>query len=120
VAAADRLPPGEPLAVVSDEIGSPTFASDLAAALLALVEVTSGGLYHLVNEGRASRFEWATRVLARTRPDRSLRPISRTAFSRPSTAPAWGVLGSVRAPREARMRHWAEALDEYLTAASLP
>jgi dTDP-4-dehydrorhamnose reductase len=117
VAAADRLPPDEPLAVVSDEVGSPTFASDLAVALLALVEVTGGGLYHLVNEGRASRYEWATQVLARARPDRSLRPISRTAFSRPSRAPAWGVLGTERAPREAYMRHWTEAVDEYLATA---
>ena len=114
VAAADRLPQDEPLDVVSDEVGSPTFASDLAIGLIALVGVTSGGLYHLVNDGRASRFEWAKRVLGRTRPERALRAISRTTFTRPSKAPAWGVLGSDRVPREVVMRPWTEALDEYL------
>ena len=117
VAAADRLPPGAPLEVVSDEIGSPTFTSDLAQALLALVTSTNGGLYHLVNKGQASRFEWAERALAQARPERPLRPISRSAFSRPSRAPAWGVLDTGRSPRESGMRHWTEALDEYLAAA---
>jgi dTDP-4-dehydrorhamnose reductase len=114
IAAADRMPAGEPLNVVADEIGSPTYATDLAAALLALIDVTRGGLYHLVNDGRASRFEWAKRVLGRTRPERSLRAISRTSFSRASKAPAWGVLGSDRSPRAAAMRPWTEAMDEYL------
>ncbi|MGZ4612945.1 MAG: SDR family oxidoreductase, partial [Kineosporiaceae bacterium] len=37
LAAADRLPPGDALPVVADEVGSPTYAPDLAAALLDLI-----------------------------------------------------------------------------------
>ena len=51
-AASDRLPEGEPLPVVADEFGSPTYTLDLARAILDLVSLTDGGLYHLVNTGR--------------------------------------------------------------------
>ena len=51
--AADRLPEGEPLPVVADEFGSPTYTLDLARAILDLVSLTDGGIYHLVNTGGA-------------------------------------------------------------------
>ena len=114
LAASDRLPPGEPLSVVEDEIGSPTFARDLAEALLNLIDLTDGGQFHLVNNGRASRLDWAARLLGRLRPDRPLKPISRTAFSRPSKPPAWAVLESIAMPDHARLRHWTDATDAYL------
>ena len=75
-AASDRLPEGEPLPVVADEFGSPTYTLDLARAILDLVELTDGGSYHLVNTGGASRREWAERVLAVRRPGRATRPTS--------------------------------------------
>nr|MBA3644440.1 dTDP-4-dehydrorhamnose reductase [Chloroflexia bacterium] len=43
------------IAVVADEIGSPTFAGDLALALVDLARYQGSGIFHLVNEGRASR-----------------------------------------------------------------
>jgi len=114
-AAADRLPAGEPLPVVADEIGSPTLTADLAAAVLALLERTDGGLFHLVNTGSASRFDWARRVLAARRPDRTLRAISASEFQRASEPPAWGVLDTSRAAAAGvEMRPWQEALADYL------
>lgn len=117
VAAADRQPPGEPLPVVEDEIGSPTFTFDLATACLALLGATSGGTYHLVNGGTVSRLEWAEHVLARLRPGRAVRPISRQAFVRASDPPAWGVLDPSRAAAiGVTLRDWHDALDDYLGA----
>ena len=48
---------------VTDEIASPTWTGDLAAALLALVSTRRFGLYHLAGEGSCSRKEWAEEVL---------------------------------------------------------
>ena len=117
VAAADRLPAGEALPVVADEIGSPTYALDLARGCLDLLRGSPGGTFHLANSGAVSRLEWAGRVLARLRPGRALRPISRTEFVRPSDPAPWAVLDSARAASVGVvMRDWQGALDAYLGA----
>jgi len=116
-AASDRLPEGEPLPVVADEFGSPTYTLDLARAILALVSLTEGGVYHLVNGGGASRREWADRVLAVRRPGRATRPISAAEFTRASEPPPWGVLDTSRAAAAGvHLRSWRAALEDYLGA----
>lgn len=116
IAAADRLLPYEPLPVVSDEWGSPTYTRDLADAILALLKKSGGGVFHLVNPGAVTRQEWAMRVLARCRPQRRVVPISRNEFTRASRVPAWGVLDTARAQERAgvELRAWDEALSDYL------
>jgi dTDP-4-dehydrorhamnose reductase len=114
-AAADRLPEAEPLPVVADEFGSPTYTLDLARAILELVARTDGGTYHLTNGGAASRRDWADRILAVRRPGRSTRPISAADFTRASDPPRWGALDTSRAAAAGvRMRPWEAALAEYL------
>ncbi|MHB0856756.1 MAG: dTDP-4-dehydrorhamnose reductase [Anaerolineae bacterium] len=51
------------LSMVTDEIGSPTNAGDVAAALARLVRLPAYGTYHLPNSGVCSRYEWAREVL---------------------------------------------------------
>lgn len=115
VAAADRLPDGEPLPVVDDETGSPTLAADLAGAILDLVARTDGGTWHLVNAGSATRRGWAEAVLAVRRPGRPVRPISRRDFVRASDPPAWGVLDTSRAAAAGIvLRDWRAALAAHL------
>ena len=116
LAAADGLPPGQPLPVVVDEIGSPTYAPDLARAILDLLESAAADTYHLVNTGQASRAEWADAVLAACRGGAvPLRPISRTSFSRPSTPPARAVLDVTRSEKAGViMRSWRESFAEYV------
>jgi dTDP-4-dehydrorhamnose reductase len=114
-AAADRLPATEPLPVVADEVGSPTSTVDLAAAIFELVEASDGGLFHLANEGAVSRLTWAQAVLALRRPDRSVRPISRSEFQRASDPPPWGPLDPSRAAGlGVTMRPWQVALADHL------
>jgi dTDP-4-dehydrorhamnose reductase len=116
IAASDRLGDSEALPVVTDETGSPTFTHDLARAILDLVAASdSGGLFHLVNAGAATRFDWAEAVLQRCRPDRTLRPISSREFVRASVPPSWGVLDCTRATGYGvRLRDWRDALGDYL------
>lgn len=117
VAAADRLPPGEPLRVVDDEWGTPTATDDLAAAILDLITVTRGGRLHLSAPQPASRFDWARAVLAQVRPDRSLTPISRSAFQRASDPPPWGVLDASRAAAAGViLPDWRASLRRHLDA----
>ena len=116
LAAADRLPAGEPLRVVTDEVGSPTYAPDLAAAIVLLVAGAAPGAYHLANGGRASRADWARAVLAGCGRDREIDPIRQSDYVRPSRAPAWAVLDTGTAARAGvSLRDWQEALADYLS-----
>lgn len=51
------------VAVVTDEVGSPTYTADLAAGIVGLELAGGAGLYHLVGAGECSRFELATEAL---------------------------------------------------------
>jgi dTDP-4-dehydrorhamnose reductase len=115
LAAADRLAPGSALRVVTDEVGSPTYARDLATAVLDLVQAAPAETYHLAGAGHASRFEVARTAMERCRPGTSLEPISRQEFNRASNPPAWSVLDcSKAAAHGVTLRPWQEALSDYL------
>jgi dTDP-4-dehydrorhamnose reductase len=58
-----RAARGEPVRAASDQVGSPTYAPDLAEALATSVERGLSGLYHVANEGAASRFALAQAAL---------------------------------------------------------
>lgn len=114
LAASDRLPAGEPLRVVADEVGSPTFTCDLATAIVALLGAPAT-TYHLTNVGAASRAAWAERVLRWAGRQRSISPIPQREHERASRPPLWGVLDTSRANGVGvRLRPWVEALDDYL------
>jgi dTDP-4-dehydrorhamnose reductase len=114
LAAAARLPQGEPLRVVDDEYGRPTYAVDLATAILELIHKAPAGTYHLANEGQASRFDWAQHVLRQCEVERDLQPMSASEYQRASTPPGWGVLDTNAAARhDVYMRPWQDASVEY-------
>jgi dTDP-4-dehydrorhamnose reductase len=117
IAAADRLAPGESLAMVADESGRPTYSRDLAAALADLPQLAPAGVLHLANDGNATRYEWAERVLARCRPGTVMRPVSHAEYERAAAVPRWAVVDTSRAESIGlTLRPWTEALDEYLAA----
>ena len=84
------------LDVVDDQIGSPTWVRDLAAALIALgSSATPGGVLHYVNTGQASWCDLAREVFRLVGADPSrVRPVSSAQFPRPAPRPAWSVLGT--------------------------
>ena len=112
-AAADKV--DGPLRVVADEVGCPTYTPDLATAIFELVARTGGGVFHLVNEGSASRYEWARAVLDVRRPGREIAPITLADYARSSNPPPWGVLDTSKAAAAGVvLRPWQAALAEYL------
>jgi dTDP-4-dehydrorhamnose reductase len=100
----------EPLRVVSDEIGSPTFAPDLARAIAGLLaNERASGVLHVVNAGAVSRADWAREILRQAGVDQDVEEIASRAWPRASTPPAWAVLAS-----DVPLRPWSVALAEYL------
>jgi dTDP-4-dehydrorhamnose reductase len=106
--------------LVSDEFGSPTFAPDLANAVVSLLaKGAAAGTYHLVNGGMASRAGWARRVLASSNLVVPTQEVSQTEFVRASMPPSWGVLDPSKGAAEGVvLRAWQAALDDYLGAAA--
>jgi dTDP-4-dehydrorhamnose reductase len=115
---------GEPLRVVADEIGCPTYTRDVAEAMAELIgddALVSGAgaavtVHHLVNTGRASRAAWTREVLRATGIDVAIEEIPAAAWQRPSTPPRWAVLEPTALPSGAPMRPWTEAFADAVPA----
>ena len=109
------------LALVSDEIGTPTYAPDLAWAIVRLLAEAArpngrgfGGIHHVVNGGQASRAAWAREVLRLAGVDVVTSDVPSTTWPRPSTPPAWGVLQTTPLPG-GPLRDWRVALAEHMS-----
>lgn len=113
---AARAQSGEPLSVVVDEIGSPTYAEDLTDALIALIQTRRYGTYHLVNEGSASRYEFARHILDCHGLDQvSIAPLLQKHFDRPSTPPPYSPLRNFTAAQLGiKLRPWREAVKAFV------
>jgi dTDP-4-dehydrorhamnose reductase len=117
---------GRPLRVVGDEVGSPTYTVDLAAAIVRLMDLKLGRLapspggpiWHLVNAGRASRAEWARATLWLLGLETPIVEIPADEWIRASTPPRWAVLDPAAVPPGVVMRPWEAALAEYLGGGS--
>ena len=103
--------------VVDDQVGRPTFVTDLAQAIRRLVERRVRGVVHFANAGEATWHELASEAIAREgHRDVCVRPVATSAFPRPARRPRWSVLDTSlyesltgEAPRS-----WREALGDYL------
>lgn len=105
------------LTVVDDEFGAPTYTPDLAEAIGRLISTGHYGIYHLVNEGSCSRFEFAREILRLGgRVDVPVRPIKLIDYHRESTPPPRAILRNHNAASALgiRLRPWREALAAHL------
>lgn len=106
---------GEALKVVADEIGSPTYALDLAEAIVDLLAAgETGGVHHVVNAGRASRAAWARELFRQARLDQQMEEVPASTWRRASIPPGWAVLEPTPLPSGEPLRPWEEALADYL------
>jgi len=114
----------DPIDVVDDQTGSPTYVGDLAAGLLQLADTDiQGRVLHAANEGAVSRFDQARAVFEESGADpQRVRPVSSARFPRPAPRPSYSALSgnSWAAAGLAPLRPWRPALVAALTAASAP
>ena len=108
---------GQDISVVTDELGAPTYANDLASAIIELVDKAPYGVYHLVNTGNVSRYGFARQVLNLTGySSLPIKPILLEEYQRDSCPPRNGILSNWAASSYGiTLRPWQSALGEFLT-----
>ena len=94
----------EQVRVVNDQFGEPTYTVDLARKVPDIISA-GPGIYHITNEGICSWYEFACAFIP------NAVPCSTAEFPRKAVRPARSVLVNTKT---APLRHWSEALDEYL------
>jgi dTDP-4-dehydrorhamnose reductase len=110
----ERASTEEYISMVTHQVSTPTWARDLAPALVKLARRRPAGTFHLTNDGHASRYEWARAIveLAGMDPER-VHPIQ----SVPTVArrPGYSVLANRRARSLGiSLRPWYESLAEFI------
>ncbi len=112
----ERARTGATLRVVDDQRFAPTFAPDLAAALVTLVERKATGTVHVTNEGACSWYELAQAALELADLPATVDRISSAELAAPARRPLYSVLSNARFAdlTGAPLRPWREALAEML------
>lgn len=102
------------VAVVTDQVGCPTWTGHLAPALVELAERPRAvGIHHVAGAGSCSWNELAREVFARAAIDCTVAPSTSDRFPRPAARPAYSVLGSERRDPVVLAR-WQRGVADYL------
>ena len=103
------------LGVVIDQIGTPTYAADLAAAIVAILPNIQPGMkeiYHYSNEGVASWYDFACAIMAESGLPCMVRPLETHEYPTKATRPAYSVLSKAKIRRDFGLAipHWMDGL----------
>ncbi len=112
----------EDLAVVVDQVGSPTWARGLARAVWGMLAKGISGLHHWSDAGVASWYDFAVAIqeealaLGLLEQETPIRPIPASQFPTPATRPAYSVLDKTRTWLELGYTapHWRQSLRQML------
>ena len=105
------------LSVVDDQVGSPTYTKDLAAAVDLLIDQNLKGIFHITNRGSCSWYQFAVKILQESgMDDVKVTPIKSDQLPRPAMRPAYSVLSMQKfiATTGKTMQPWQLALQDYL------
>ncbi len=108
------------LNVVTDQIGSPTYAGDLAKAIVSILPQMSKenkGIYHYTNEGVCSWYDFAIKIMELSGLNCMVNPISSSEYPTKATRPFYSVLNKakIKSTFGIDIPHWEEGLKKYLT-----
>jgi dTDP-4-dehydrorhamnose reductase len=101
--------------VVTDEVATPTYAPDLAAAISQVIRTEHFGIFHFSNSGICSRYDWARMLLELSgRGHIPVEPITADQWQRDAPPPLYAPIPNfVGAALGITLRPWEEALRDY-------
>ncbi len=107
----------EELRVVSDQVGSPTYAADLATALLAILEQDGQGrhqpgIYHFTDEGVCSWYDFAVKIIGLAGLKARVLPVASEEYPTKAVRPHFSVLDKrkIKSAYGLAIPHWEESL----------
>ena len=111
----------ESITVVSDQIGSPTYAKDLALAILQIIpQISNDGLqiYHYANKGQCSWFDFASAIMKIAQQNCEILPIPSSAFKTKAKRPKYSLLNTDKIQHTFNLEipNWEDALRECVSA----
>ncbi|SNZ01290.1 dTDP-4-dehydrorhamnose reductase [Flagellimonas pacifica] len=110
------------LSVVYDQVGTPTYALDLANVVLHIIKAHSidYGVYNYSNEGVASWYDFANEIFQQYKIDIDLKPIRSEEYPMPAERPKFSVLdkSKIKNTFELEIPHWKDSLAVALKAYS--
>ena len=108
----------EQLNVVFDQVGTPTYAGDLALAIFSIIEAGvypgNEGVYHFSNEGVCSWYDFAVEIAAAAgHTDCRIHPCHSSEFPSPVTRPPYSVLDKTKIKKtfDIDIPHWRESME---------
>jgi len=112
----------ESLGVVYDQTGAPTFAGDLAKAILDIITISiekgnmPSGLYHYSNAGVASWYDFAHAIMQIKQLKCKIKPILTHEYPTPAKRPAFSVLNckKIKSTFNLEIPHWQDSLNKCL------
>lgn len=105
--------------VVCDQIGTPTYAADLAQAIVSILpqmNETNRGIYHYTNEGVCSWYDFAHEIMQLSSLDCLVCPIPSAAYPAKATRPFYSVLdkSKIKEVFGLTIPHWKDSLHKCL------
>jgi dTDP-4-dehydrorhamnose reductase len=110
-----RLAAAGQVRVVNDQIGSPTYAPHLAAAIAQLVETRAYGTYHLAGRGSTSWYELAKAICRELGIAAQILPVSTAEFPRPAQRPRYSALTTIQEPHIV-LPSWKQGVRDFARA----
>jgi dTDP-4-dehydrorhamnose reductase (EC 1.1.1.133) len=102
------------LPIVNDQIGTPTYAGDLAQVIVKIINSDSNayGIYHYSNKGQCSWFDFAKEIFAYTKNDIKINPIATHRYKRPAQRPGYSVLNKRKIEKglDVKIPSWRKSL----------
>ena len=106
------------LSVVVDQIGTPTYAKDLASIILEFIKTKNNqyGIYHYSNEGVASWYDFAKAIFKENKNNIKVYPIKSEAYPTPAKRPHFSVLDKTKIKNNLNIEipYWRESLKKAL------
>jgi dTDP-4-dehydrorhamnose reductase len=109
------------LRIVNDQTGCPTWAGDLASAILEIIKTSEQdvflpGIYHYCNQGHCTWYELACKILAYMGIQTPVEPITTSEYPLPAKRPAYSVLDTRKIIQayELQIPFWEESLKRCL------
>ncbi len=103
------------LGVVFDQVGTPTYAADLAAAIVAILPQMTPGMkeiYHYSNEGVTSWYDFAVAIMEESGLSCAVRPIESAEYPTRAVRPSFSVLNKAKIKKAFGLSipHWRDGL----------